>query len=131
MSAHFTPPEDIFYHALRSSLFTASLWAFVVAIAGWQQRTSLLAACAAGSAPVSSVWRGGLEYTGMEERAWYPRRHDRFAPIIVGVPVGETPPVHRKEPEFSPGNDADGEPVMTKRSLPYHRSTASSNRDRL
>lgn len=102
MSAHFTPPEDIFYHApALIVIYGKPMGPFVVADCWLAAENLLLAACAAGLGTcVIGLAVAALNTPEWKKELGIPDGMTAFAPIIVGVPVGETPPVHRKEPEI-------------------------------
>ena len=74
---------------------------FVVADCWLAAENLMLAACAQGLATCVI----GLAVTALNTPEWkkelgIPPEMTVFAPIIVGLPAGETPPVPRKEPEI-------------------------------
>jgi nitroreductase len=99
----FTDPEfNAFYNAGTLIVVCGKpLGPFVVADCWLAAENLMLAACAKGlgTCPI------GLSVTALNTPEWkaelgIPAEMTAFAPIIVGIPSGETPPVPRKQPEI-------------------------------
>lgn len=102
MKEHFTPPDDIFYHApALIVVYGKPMGPFIVADCWLAAENLMLAACAMGLGTCTI----GLAVPALNTPEWkkelgVPDDMTAIAPIIVGIPSGETPPVHRKEPEI-------------------------------
>lgn len=99
----FTTPEfNAFYNAgTLVVIYGKPLGPFVVADCWLAAENLMLAACAngLGTCPI------GLAVAALNTPQWkrelgVPAEMTAIAPIIVGVPAGETPPVSRKPPEI-------------------------------
>ena len=99
----FTTPEfNAFYNAGSLIVICGKpLGPFVVSDCWLAAENLMLAACAhgLGTCPI------GLSVTALNTLEWkkelgIPAEMTAFAPIIVGVPAGITPPVPRKQPEI-------------------------------
>ena len=102
MKAHFTPPEDIFYGApALIVIYGKPMGTFVVADCWLAAENLMLAACAMGLGTcVIGLAVQALNTPEWKKELGVPDDMIAFAPIIVGVPSGETAPVHRKEPQI-------------------------------
>jgi nitroreductase len=101
---HFVTPEfNAFYNASTLIVICGKpLGVFVVADCWLAAENLMLAACAGGFGTCVI----GLAVTALNTPKWKKElgisaEMTAFAPIIVGVPAGETPPVARKLPEVS------------------------------
>jgi nitroreductase len=100
-SHHFTPPEHVFYNAgTLIVIYGKPLGPFVVADCWLAAENLMLAARAMdlGSCVI------GLAVAALNTREWkselnVPQEMTAFAPIIVGVPAGDTPATGRRKPE--------------------------------
>jgi nitroreductase len=99
----FTAPEFNAFHNAGTLIVICGkpLGPFVVADCWLAAENLMLAACAKGlgSCPI------GLSVTALNTPEWkaelgIPAEMTAFAPIIVGIPSGGTPPVPRKQPEI-------------------------------
>ena len=102
-SDRFTTPEfNAFYNAgTLVVIYGKPLGPFVVADCWLAAENLMLAACAngLGTCPI------GLAVASLNTPQWkielgVPAEMTAIAPIIVGLPAGETPPVPRKPPEI-------------------------------
>lgn len=102
-SDRFTTPEfNVFYNAgTLVVIYGKPLGPFVVADCWLAAENLMLGACAngLGTCPI------GLAVAALNTPQWkrelgVPAELTAIAPIIVGVPAGETPPVPRKPPEI-------------------------------
>ena len=102
-SDRFTTPEfSVFYNAgTLVVIYGKPLGPFVVADCWLAAENLMLGACAhgLGTCPI------GLAVAALNTPQWkkelgVPAELTAIAPIIVGVPAGETPPVPRKPPEI-------------------------------
>lgn len=99
----FTSPEfNAFYNAGTLIVICGkALGPFVVADCWLAAENLMLAACAKGLGTCTI----GLAVSALNTAVWkmelgIPAEMTAFAPIIVGIPSGETPPVPRKTPEI-------------------------------
>lgn len=107
LSAHFVPPENIFYGApTLIVIYGKPMGAFVPADCWLAAENLILTACAMGLGTCVI----GLAVAALNTPEWkkefdVPNDMTAYAPIIVGYPKGETPPVPRKEPQILSWND--------------------------
>ncbi len=98
---HFTPPDNVFYDAgTLIVIYGKPLGAFVVADC-WLAAENLMLTARAQGLGTCVV---GLAVAALNTPEWklelkVPPAMTAYAPIIVGVPAGETPPTGRKQPE--------------------------------
>ncbi len=101
-SSRFVPPENIFYDAgTLIVIYGKAMGPFVVADCWLAAENLMLAASAIGLGTCVI----GLAVTALNSPEWkaalsVPPEMTAYAPIIVGVPSGETPTTSRKEPEI-------------------------------
>lgn len=101
-SSHFTPPENIFYNAgTLIVIYAKPMGPFVVADCWLAAENLMLAACAMGLGTcVIGLAVPALNTPESKAELKVPADMTAYAPIIVGVPSGETPSTSRKEPEI-------------------------------
>jgi nitroreductase len=99
----FTTPEfNVFYNAGTLIVICGKpMGSFVISDCWLAAENLMLAACAKGLATCPI----GLAVTALNTPEWkkelgIPAEMTAFAPIIVGVPAGISPPVPRKQPEI-------------------------------
>ena len=100
-SHHFVLPENVFYDAgTLIVIYGKPLGPFVAADCWLAAENLMLAACSLGLGTCVI----GLAVEALNTPEWkaelkIPAEMIAFAPIIVGVPAGETPATGRREPE--------------------------------
>jgi nitroreductase len=98
---HFSPPDNIFYNAAALIvIYGKPLGRFVVADCWLAAENLMLAAVAMGLGTCVI----GLAVEALNAPEWklklgIPNDFTAFAPIIVGIPAGETPETGRRKPE--------------------------------
>jgi nitroreductase len=99
----FTMPENIFYDAgTLIVIYGKPLGPFVVADCWLAAENLMLAACATGFATcVIGLSVGALNSAKWKAQLDVPAELTAYAPIIVGVPRGETPATSRNEPDIA------------------------------
>lgn len=99
----FTMPENIFYDAgTLIVIYGKPLGPFVVADCWLAAENLMLAACAMGLATcVIGLSVGALNSAKWKAQLNVPAELTAYAPIIVGVPRGETPATSRNEPNIA------------------------------
>lgn len=102
MSSHFTPPENIFYNApALVVIYGKPMGPFVVADCWLAAENLMLAACAKGLGTcVIGLAVAILNTPKWKKELGVPDDMTAYAPIIVGVPSGETLSTPRKEPQI-------------------------------
>jgi nitroreductase len=100
MSSHFVPPDDIFYGApALIVIYGKPMGPFVVADCWLAAENLMLAATAMGlGACVIGLAVAALNTPEWKGELQIPANMTAYAPIIVGIPRGETPPTSRNEP---------------------------------
>ena len=102
ISSHFTPPENIFYNAPALIVIYGKPMGPFVAADCWLAAENLMLAATAIGLGTCVI---GLAVAALNSSEWkaelnVPADMTAYAPIIVGVPGGETAPTSRKEPEI-------------------------------
>ncbi|HUY68395.1 MAG TPA: nitroreductase family protein [Alphaproteobacteria bacterium] len=102
MSNHFTPPDDIFYGAPALIVIYGKPMGPFVAADCWLAAENLMLAATATGLGTCVI---GLAVAALNTPEWkaelkVPAEMTAYAPIIVGVPSGETPATSRKEPQI-------------------------------
>ncbi|MFI5345973.1 MAG: nitroreductase family protein [Elusimicrobiota bacterium] len=97
---HFEPPENVFYNAgTLIAIYGEPLGHFVAADCWLAAENLMLAARAMGLGTcVIGLAVSALNLPEWKKELGVPADLTAYAPIIVGVPAGETPATGRKEP---------------------------------